>query len=436
MVINVFFLFLYPFLHLNHSNSQSYFGVIFHVITEQWTPLEFLAGVQVTTDSTADSYAAYIASLCNIWSSLKIFAFNCDGGSNVKATAQQLRFMQIPCGCHLLQLTVKALLEKQIVAPLLQKVKQTTHHFQSSNKAAQTLYNHQITAKHKQLKVVNNNLTRWNSTYKMLLRLQEIAQDVNAVLRAEGLFHLTLSDTSLSQMSELLQCLHPFYVVTQRLEAADATISCILPLFRGIERTLSQLQGSSTSAAMTQYLTVLSEDFSPRWRQAYHAENVHNLLVVATFLDPRYKDRCFTPAERAECNDKLATVAHVGLTEPPILPASQQVYKQISDSIDWFSNQPTDDELTRYQRVNDVPLTMSPIKWWHQHHQDFPKLGSLAHTFSCVRASTAAIERVWSQAGLLCCKLRSQLHPHTLEQMLMTGFNAKALHNMATFNKE
>ncbi|KAH3731487.1 hypothetical protein Pelo_17683 [Pelomyxa schiedti] len=65
------FFFPQPILHIKHS----YFGVIFHVITEQ------------------------------------IFAFNCDGGSNVKATAQQLQFMQIPCGCHLLQLTVKALLE-------------------------------------------------------------------------------------------------------------------------------------------------------------------------------------------------------------------------------------------------------------------------------------------------------------------------------------
>ncbi|KAH3758449.1 hypothetical protein Pelo_9737 [Pelomyxa schiedti] len=157
----------------------------------------------------ADSYAVYIASLCNIWSPLKIFAFNCDGGSNVKA--QQLRFMQIPCGCHLLQLTVKALLEKQISVIKL----------------------------------------RLCITTKLLLNTNK---------------------------------------VTARDCSGYATISCILPLFRGMERTLSQLQGSSTSAAMTQYLTVLYEDFSPRWRQAYHAENVHNLLSdkLATVAQPSY----------------------------------------------------------------------------------------------------------------------------------------------------
>ncbi|CAM9558001.1 unnamed protein product, partial [Pylaiella littoralis] len=56
-----------------------------------------------------------------------------------------------------------------------------------------------------------------------------------------------------------------------------------------------------------------------------------------------------------------------------------------------------------------------PLEWWRLEAWEYPLLASLARRVLCIPAPQAQPERVFSSAGNVVTKSRSQLDPENLE---------------------
>lgn len=80
------------------------------------------------------------------------------------------------------------------------------------------------------------------------------------------------------------------------------------------------------------------------------------------------------------------------------------------------------DEVERYFKLK-ITAVASPIRWWRDKRAAFPTLSRLAAKYLSVPASSASVERVFSQAGLTLTKLRTRMSTELLEELLIIKYH-------------
>ncbi|CAN0385686.1 unnamed protein product [Ectocarpus sp. 13 AM-2016] len=66
-----------------------------------------------------------------------------------------------------------------------------------------------------------------------------------------------------------------------------------------------------------------------------------------------------------------------------------------------------------------------PLKWWMQKQDMFPTLSKLAVKYLAVQATSAASERLLSEAALIITAKRNRLHDVNAENILFLSSNHK-----------
>ena len=80
------------------------------------------------------------------------------------------------------------------------------------------------------------------------------------------------------------------------------------------------------------------------------------------------------------------------------------------------------------QFATQVPtIEHSPIKFWKSKEKDFPKLAKLAFDLLAIPATSAAVECVFSQAGIATCGRKSNAGPKLLEMECLIKYNQNYL---------
>ena len=74
-------------------------------------------------------------------------------------------------------------------------------------------------------------------------------------------------------------------------------------------------------------------------------------------------------------------------------------------------------------RFDVLRVDKCPLEWWRQHKQFFPGLAAVARHFRCLPATSAAVERFFSAAGITISHLRTRLAAETVEQLLYLKLN-------------
>jgi hypothetical protein len=83
-------------------------------------------------------------------------------------------------------------------------------------------------------------------------------------------------------------------------------------------------------------------------------------------------------------------------------------------------------EITKYLRKGVAamgPGKSGAMELWRELHQDCPALAIVVMHYLCIPASSSAVERLFSQTGLIKSKLRNRLLPETLEKLIFTRAN-------------
>lgn len=100
---------------------------------------------------------------------------------------------------------------------------------------------------------------------------------------------------------------------------------------------------------------------------------------------------------------------------------------------DTQSERPSDAEIDEFLQfrgrfqISETQSVGNPISFWMSKASVFPSLHKVAIDILCVPATSAAVERVFSQAGLSASVLRSRLSDQNLESEVMVRVNRELL---------
>lgn len=159
---------------------------------------------------TADNLAQELTGVAAEWGiSDKVVVCVSDNAANVKAAIRIVGWMHLPCFAHTINLVVRESLKA--VQPVVDKVKNMVEYFHRSPVATEHLRATQQQMGLQELRLDQDVVTRWNSTYYMLNRF---VQQKDAIIALINLSLLTLSLEEWEMLMEACEALKPFEDVT------------------------------------------------------------------------------------------------------------------------------------------------------------------------------------------------------------------------------
>ena len=288
----------------------------------------------------------------------------------------------------------------------------------------------------------NDCLTRWGSTYEMLLSVKQQEQSVCAVLLETTRRDLMLSSGDLAVVEELLLVLKPFDDATEIVGGEKyPTISIIAPLLhKFINITLKEEE--SDSPITKEVKEAIREDLTTR----YQSDEIQIMLNMAMFLDPRFKSLSFLKEtekavilshlksalteqiEKVKEENQNGVVSNEDSMVVPS-PKKKKLDTLLADIFDTsgLENDNVDieeiaiAEIKRYEaeEVKRAQLSdVEPLQWWKQRVATYSYLSKLATKILSVTATSVPSERLFSSAGNLVSNKRSCLLPANVDRLL------------------
>ena len=139
--------------------------------------------------------------------------------------------------------------------------------------------------------LVEDELTRWNSSLYMLQRILEQKMSLAAYATEHSIVQLT--SYQLELVTKIVAALSPIEEVTKSISADVASISVVLPFVRILSKTFSEHHDDHGVCTMKSEMKTSLE------RRFADAEENERLLV-ATIMDPRFKGKFFSGPVVAE----------------------------------------------------------------------------------------------------------------------------------------
>lgn len=185
-----------------------------------------------------------------------------------------------PCFVHTLQLVVNMIYKEGSVARFLEKVKAVVKQFRRSSVAMEKL------SKLSGLTLIKDCVTRWSSTFQMVLRLLQVKDSVVQVADEMGWDCLMPSEWI--KMTAVRDLLLPFADHTRTLQSDTMSLSLIVPALLDLNTHLSQFSQESAHRD----LRVLAEKLKVNLEQRFACALIPSeakfspLAAAACFLDP------------------------------------------------------------------------------------------------------------------------------------------------------
>ena len=282
--------------------------------------------------------------------------------------------------------------------------------------------------------LVQDVTTRWNSTFLMLQRIVEQKKAiVSYVSDAQNL--PSLDGNKWNLLSKLVSVLRKFHEVTVSLNRRQSLISEIIPQITFLEAFITEVQknpiaahGIGTTSSKVQAAIIQ--------RCGKYCDSRD--IILATFLDPMYKDRFFINTIRSSsvgvCTHEhlqhLVLQTYETLKDENVTSTSgsntqteegvaivddASTLSNDSSDLDQFDfdqcfaemqKEPSDhcaskskeslieSEFQKYILEPLISNNKNPLEWWQQHLVSYPLLSGLANKFLCAPPSSIESERL------------------------------------------
>ena len=192
--------------------------------------------------------------------------------------------------------------------------------------------------------------------------------------------------------------------------------------------------------------------FKTRARQLFRAMFIlHDLHWIAAVLNPRTRMlKLATDAERTHAHAlvRFEITQIMAMTQPDdsraaesqgIASHSQSPYKKFKSYTTQFDDDYDNGDLnkevpnsTRARRELDAYLQLklskctslkedndNPLLFWKEQQHLLPNMAVLAKKIFCIPASSAAVERAFSSAGVVVSQRRSNINPSTVNDIIL-----------------
>jgi hypothetical protein len=152
--------------------------------------------------------------------------------------------------------------------------------------------------------------------------------------------------------------------------------------------------------------------------------------MIATLLDPRCKSLNFADeSQKIQTRDLLKEIYNKKKQELGMIQQVSHAQPQVKNSLlqNIFANrhrcERQADEIERYMMIEEADIDICPFKWWGSQASNFPILSELAKKYLAIPATSAASERLFSDAGNVMTVRRTSLLPSTFEHLVFCKRN-------------
>ncbi|CAB4023807.1 zinc finger BED domain-containing 1-like [Paramuricea clavata] len=120
----------------------------------------------------------------------------------------------------------------------------------------------------------------------------------------------------------------------------------------------------------------------------------------------------------------LASVSEITATSSSDV-LRKEFDSKVADSVNHLNTRDADamSETGLYFGEKLIPRDSEPLKWWHEHGKNYPKMSKLARKYLCATATSVPSERLFSKAGELVSHRRSSLKPKNVNMLLFLNQN-------------
>ncbi|XP_068130731.1 E3 SUMO-protein ligase ZBED1-like isoform X2 [Hyperolius riggenbachi] len=423
------------------QTKVSFMAVTCHYIDKYFKRMSYLLDCFSFTEShSADHLAAELQRICEEWGITdKVSACVSDNESNIKAAIQKLGWKNVACFAHALNLIVRESLKP--IQETVAKVKNVVENVHGSTIATEVLNAIQKQMGLEELRLKQDVVTRWNSTYYMLRRFYEQKEAIISTLTLVNPSLPTLTLDEWDIIKDACEILKPFEEVTVEICAERyMTTSKVILMARGLQRAIQRLKGAvSNHGPVLAMMDTLSKEMNNHFQQVEYLPP----FAEATLLDPRFKLKAFyhTAAADEATKNIITAIARtedsnqhqVGFTDPTTTPAPQSERavsfwedfdERVADLITISNPKSTaTSEMKSYLAEPLIPRTEDPLAWWKARQSLYEGLTVIMKQRLCIVATAVPAERIFSEAGQIISERRNQLNPNTVRQLIFLNEN-------------
>jgi hypothetical protein len=322
------------------------------------------------------------------------------------------------------------------------------------------------------LQALNNNKTRWNSTYNMLRRALLLREAINLfciqyIRLGELETEAMIDDETWSLLQRICDILEVFNIATLQFQGKgqDGHHGALWEVLPSIEQMLTEMESfraqypllepqdlptvsrgrKPLSSAIVkpsneQFLAIAVNNAWKKLDEYYDLTDQSTAYIAAVVLNPQWK-WIFFDASWASRQDWLTTAKtkvqnlwdeyqdRYAVPEAPSVPiVNKPTYTRPQPQLAYMyritasqstSSIPKGDDYERYMKDDPVHVAegvvFSQLTWWKDNSWKYPLLAKLAMNLLSAPAMSTEIERVFSSTGITDSDLRNQLLMRAME---------------------
>nr|XP_028597852.1 zinc finger BED domain-containing protein 1-like isoform X1 [Podarcis muralis] len=457
--------------------NQTYLTIMTNFIDGEWRRARcILETQQVHEDKGESNLGDRLYSVLTDFglSNKSVFCVMHDSLQDLGANSSQLKcvygWTSLCCAAHLLHLCVKAGLEVEQVQEALSAARSIVCYFQQDAKATCSL-NSKLEAINKtKLKLVMDTGARWITTIEMCECLLDLKWAIMSVLEEhpKGTAVVqNLADHQWKLLQDLVPVMRTLKIATSFLrEEQNFSISSLMPCIHGIVTAIGQ-QSEEASGVIKTVVSNIRSELTQRWGILDEEKLLESPAVVASFLDPRFKEmRFLSPSLRSELHKKIKSMlsqffnhqsplsnqfwvpnadykAEVGETACQVSAHKERGPSGQSQSMYdiLLGKDPTESMPEIHQQLENYivePLckrSTNPLDWWKNNEHRFPSVARLARQYLAIPATVVPPEQAFAASESALEHRRGVLAPENLDQILFLHQNFDFLESMRNGNE-
>ncbi len=419
--------------------QDSYISLTAHYITPDFEHQQVCLHAAPFNDRhTGEHIVAMLTKCLENWNlAEKLHVVVRDNGSNFVAGLRDGEIPNIPCLAHTLQLVVKdGCLGQPAITDLTAKARKLVGHYKHSNIALQSLLKIQEQLGMPRNRLIQDEPTRWNTTFYMLQRLLEQKKAITAAgVELEVPIELTSANWALAEKA--MKVLQVYEEATREASGDYSSASVVIPVVNSIMRSL-EVSDSDTGVMK------MKRGMLASLKHRYENMESNEYFAIATLLDPRFKLRVFSSTSSGALAKQMLISSYETLesqdnSNPPSPkrmreqsedsePPSSLLWKFCNELIEEKSETESSPKSTQsvidsYLKEPNQPRKSSPLAYWKDRQSVWPILANLAQQYLCAPPATVASERLFSAAANICTDSRNRLSPKKVEQLLFLNKN-------------
>ena len=359
----------------------------------------------------------------------QVHCFVTDNAANMKKAMTDGGYNHVGCFAHTLQLVVQdGILSQRYVNDILANCRRIVGHFKHSQLASSQLKTIQSSLGLPQHRLKQDVATRWNSSLYMLESIlsQKVALAAYCT-EHDGIPSLTSHQYEI--IEKVIAVLKPIEDITQSISSDKASASIIIPYVRALRKCWENCSDDRGVRTMKKELL---DSLNRRFCDVEENET----LVIATMLDPCFKDKFFTTlVARDEAKSMLIGLVNEKFPPSDVdeLSGSQTLertdvmrcFDQILEEAGSSTQEVT--STTVVEQYLAAPLlhyhTGNACTWWAENRARFPTLSKLALQYLSPPPTSVPSERLFSTAGDIYDEKRNKLDPERAETLLFIKNN-------------